>query len=469
MDCNSGEVKQLERGSDLELIEGFGCGGTYKVSIIRNRKTGIPIAIRQVDIVDGKEVECQASDLKKYKMQIPKGFQNTDLDVLKLRDGHTGDFVGDVDIAQDLDIFPGIPVTVPKRDVSKVQSMIESLNDLEEKEKETMKKSIEDMKKNEEPELLSMNQVAQTLEMILSPTQEIIPPKFYNNIDEKLEFGIARVVGDKIPHLQKLLDDLFITQIDSTKYLLQSEIKISQTKSLKLEHQLHATSEEEAKKIGRVLKRKIENAILKAWLGCWSMANKKRKFTFTCHLTEIMNECHPDRDKEVYFNSSEKKEFYEHLRMLENTKLSYTNTFKVKGKEKYESYEIRMLEIHKHSGDKDETPINITMTVFNSAAFQYGKLAFVAFGVKHKTLGLHADDVFLATLFQIRKNQAMNLDVISIDRDTLIERAGLSKTNKSHKSHANKLFLNTLKRYHDAGILLSIPQKIEDTVFLKIR
>jgi hypothetical protein len=133
MDCNSGEVKQLERGSDLELIEGFGCGGTYKVSIIRNRKTGIPIAIRQVDIVDGKEVECQASDLKKYKMQIPKGFQNTDLDVLKLRDGHTGDFVGDVDIAQDLDIFPGIPVTVPKRDVSKVQSMIESLNDLEEK------------------------------------------------------------------------------------------------------------------------------------------------------------------------------------------------------------------------------------------------------------------------------------------------------------------------------------------------
>ena len=76
-----------------------------------------------------------------------------------------------------------------------------------------------------------------------------------------------------------------------------------------------------------------------------------------------MNECHPDRDKEVYFNSSEKKEFYEHLRMLENTKLSYTNTFKVRGKEKYESYEIRMLEIHKHSGDKDETPINITMTV----------------------------------------------------------------------------------------------------------
>ena len=155
--------------------------------------------------------------------------------------------------------------------------------------------------------------------------------------------------------------------------------------------------------------------------------------------------------------------------MLENTKLSYTNTFKVKGKEKYESYEIRMLEIHKHSGDKDETPINITMTVFNSAAFQYGKLAFVAFGVKHKTLGLHADDVFLATLFQIRKNQAMNLDVISIDRDTLIERAGLSKTNKSNKSHANKLLLNKLKRYHDAGILLSIPQKIEDTVFLKIR
>lgn len=64
-----------------------------------------------------------------------------------------------------------------------------------------------------------------------------------------------------------------------------------------------------------------------------------------------MNECHPDRDKEVYFNSSEKRVLLAR-RMLENTKLSYTNTFKVKGKEKYESYEIRMLEIHKHSGDR---------------------------------------------------------------------------------------------------------------------
>jgi hypothetical protein len=446
MNCNSGEANQTQPAPELEILEGFGVGGTYKAYILRDRNTGAVFEVRHVDIIDGKEIECQSTDLKKYKMNVPRDLKNTNANVLELLDGQTGNFVKHVDIAQDLNILPGLTLAIPKGDVNNVKSMLKSLDGLEEEEKEKVKKSIENIKENEQPELLSMNQVAQTLEIILS--QEIIPPRFYSNIDPKEEFAITRILGDKIPHLQKLLDDILIVPIDSTTYILQSEIKITASKSLKLEHRLHATNDEEAKIIGRIVKKKIEAAVLKAWLGCWSIANKKRKFTFTCHLTEIMNECNPNR--EVYFNSSEKAEFYDHLRILENTKFVHTNSYKVRGKEKYESYEIRMLEIHKHSGDKDEPPINITMTVFNSAAFQYGKLAFVALGVKHKTLGLHSDDTFLATILQVRKNQMMNAEVISIDRDTLIERAGLSKTNKSNKSHANKLLINKLKRYKDS-------------------
>lgn len=465
MGSDSYEENQTETVPDLEMLECVGVGGTYKKYILRDRNTGVVLSAREVDIVDGKEVECQASDLKKYQAKIPNDLKN--INVVELRDGQTGTFVKNVDIAEDLDILPGLTVTVPKGDVNNLKSMLKSLDNLEEEEKENVKNSIENIEKTKQSESLSISDVAQTIELILSSSQEIIPTKFYSGINEKDEFGILRIIGDKIPHLQKLLDDILIIQIDPTTYILQSEIKITANKSLKLEHRLYATNDEEAKKTGRIVKKKIEAAVLKAWLGCWAIANKKRRYTFTCHLTEIMNECNPNR--EVYFNSSEKAEFYEHLRILENTKFIYTNSYKQKGKDKYESYEIRMLEIHKHSGDKDEPPINITMTVFNSAVFQYGKMAFVAFGVKNKTLGLHADDTFLATILQVRKNQMMNSDVISIDRDTLIERAGLSKTNKTNKSHANKLLLNKLKRYLDAGILLAIPSKIEDTIFLKIR
>ena len=198
------------------------------------------------------------------------------------------------------------------------------------------------------------------------------------------------------------------------------------------------------------------------------MANTKGKLTFTCRLTDLMNCSNPLR--KAHFNSTERLEFYEHLRSLENTKFVYTKSYKVRGKDKVESYEIRLLEIHRRSGDKnEETPQELTMTVLNVPALQKQKTTFVGVGVKNKTLELHADDTILASLIQTRKNQNMKSSCLKFERAYLMEISGLSRTNKINKTHANKLLGEKLDRLKEKGIILNSPKRINDVISLKVR
>lgn len=98
-----------------------------------------------------------------------------------------------------------------------------------------------------------------------------------------------------------------------------------------------------------------------------------------------------------------------------------------------------------------------------------GKIAFVGAAFKHKTLELHADDTALAAWIQTRKSQRREESAIRVEREFLIQLAGLQKTDISNKTVANKKLILKLNRLVEKGILESAPVFIEKIVSLKIR
>ncbi|CDZ80204.1 hypothetical protein BN1013_00710 [Candidatus Rubidus massiliensis] len=80
----------------------------------------------------------------------------------------------------------------------------------------------------------------------------------------------------------------------------------------------------------------------KIWLATWRLANELKKYTYTYALTELMRLCYPERN--AYFQTKEKIEFYEHLKSLENTKIVFTRKRKKSPRSKTEVEDFVELE-----------------------------------------------------------------------------------------------------------------------------
>lgn len=420
-------------------------------------------------IVDGKEIPWDDSP-NQYSMNLSQIAEKPIyLDVL---DSKTEQKVSRLERAEQLELFPDLSFQVKASEIDQWNLTVAPLKNCPEVDKQKFKEAIiEHFKTNQTdiPPSITIQQVAKTIEMILANDANEIPSDFYKSIDPNEEFGISRVVADKVYNLPRMLDNAtLLRQGDTTTYIIQAEIKDSKQNSIKLEHRLQATCPEEAERTAQLVLKRLRGMQLKIWTACWKMANTKSRYTFTCRLSDLMNFCNPQR--EAHFNSKERLEFYEHLRSLENTKFVFTKRYK-KGKvDKYESYEIRLLEIHRHSGIKDEeAPQEISMTILNTLALQKEKTTFVGVGVKNRTLELHADDAMLANLIQTRKNQNMAATHLKFERESLMEIAGLSLTNKTKKARANRLLIEKLNRLKDKGILLESPSRIKDVISLRVR
>jgi len=178
---------------------------------------------------------------------------------------------------------------------------------------------------------------------------------------------------------------------------------------------------------------------------------------------------YPNRDS--YFSVSERTEFFEHLKGLEQTKILFSipevNTKRKKALRK--TFEIHLLEIRESlGGEEDKYPQQITLSIMNHLQ-NPGKMAFVGTAFKHETLELHADDTGLATWIQTRKAQRKDEQTIHVEREFLIQLAGLQKTDLSNKTVANKKLLAKLNRLAEKGILESIPASLDKIIALKIR
>ena len=446
------QVKIFKEPIKVEYLKIF--NETRNIGTIARLENGIQVSCQCYKIENGQEVICAFPEGERpCFIPLPNGapdFSSYSGD-LPMYDISTGEIVDNLKKASFIEINKETEIKIkePHNELSK--DLITKINELSNNEKEQL---IENIHKTCEPVTTlegrqiftsTIDQVAETIGNLIHEIEEI-PSDFYKTVDSKEEFGISRVVADKIYNLPRILENAhLVRQGETTTYIIQAEGRDSYGNSIRLEHRLQATSPQEAAKIAQIVLKRLKGIQLKIWVACWKMANTKEKLTFSCRLTDLMKYSNPLRN--AHFNSAEKLEFYEHLRSLENTKFVYTKSYKVRGKDKVESYEIRLLEIHRRSGDKnEETPQELTMTVLNAPALQKQKTTFVGVGVKNKTLELHADDSMLASIIQTRKNQNMKAFHLKFERGSLMELAGLSKTNETKKDRANKLLLEKLLR-----------------------
>lgn len=303
--------------------------------------------------------------------------------------------------------------------------------------------------------------------LLLEHTNEI-NSRFYKNINPEVAFGVERFVIDRMYHLPKLLEEVSLTHISDSIYIISSEQKDSSGNSIKLEHRFQATTKEEAAKLYEKISQKLAGVQQKIWLACWRLGNQLKLFTYTCDLTDLMKLTYPERNG--YFSVLDKLDFYENLKSIEQTKFVFSKPY-TKGKKKLVlSYTIPMLSIPVQLGENDKYPqkITISLKAFNPYPSSE-KILNVAAEIKHKTLELHADDTQLATWIQVRKSQRQKEEYLQVNLSFLLKLAGLERTALSNKSEAKKLLRKKLQRYADKGIIVSFSEKIQNQVQLKVR
>jgi hypothetical protein len=317
---------------------------------------------------------------------------------------------------------------------------------------------------------ICIEQVNQVIEDILSEQKDEIPQTFYKGINPQEGFGVERFVLDRVYYLPKLLEETQLTHISGTNYLISSEQKDRSGNSIKLEHRFQATSQEEAIKLYEKISNQLSGVQQKIWLACWGIGNKLKKFIYTCQFTDLMHLTYPERNG--YFSVSDKTEFYEHLKSLEQTRFVFSKPYK-KGTRKKDlriSYTIPLLSIPVQLGEGDQYPQQITLSIrpFNPDPV-HEKIYHVGAEIKHRTLELHADDTQLATWIQVRKGQRQKEEFIEVDLGFMFKLAGLDRTAQTNKWEAKKLLRKKLQRYVDKGILISYPEKLDDPISLKVR
>lgn len=453
---NIGEIHRLENGVDV----------SYRYFKIENNKEII------IDPPEGDERHYFAT----FSPESNETFSIQDeISVYKIG---TEELFTTIPKLQTIPIGQSQDLVLGKADQKAVGQVESSLHKLTACEKKEVISSIESTShplitlEGKKQSTASIDEVQQAIEAILARKSVSIEEGFYKSVDPKEEFGISRFVADRLYHMPQLLKNIELKRQKGTNvYILQSEQKDSSGSSIRLEHRLLASCPEEATKISEVIVKRLQGVQNKIWMAAWQLANQLARFTYTCELTKLMKLCYPERN--ANFSSTEKIEFYEHLRGLENTKIIFKRKksarSKSKLKEEYIEYEIRLLEIHGKIVAHDSYPNEIALTILNSAAFQKEKTAFLGAAIKNKTLELHSDDAALALWVQTRKSQLMNQNFIKLERDSLYKLAGLQKTSATNRSHANKLLRVKLRRLFDKGIITSVPQQIKKIVTLQIR
>jgi hypothetical protein len=424
-------------------------------------------------IEDGREIPCEPPETNgNFSMSLNLNNPH-EQNIIEVRDAETGNIVKTMDRVEEISVLDTVKLKIRASDKEQWKEALSPIDELSDENKEKIRKTvfpapIEDG--NSTPKLLYVDQVSRAIEDILSEQNAMIPPTFYKGINPEEGFGVERFVLDRVYHLQNLLKNIQLDHLSGTNYLVSSEQKDSSGNSIKLEHRFQATSEQEALKLYEKIAAKLAGVQQKIWLACWSLGNKLKKFTYKCQLTELMHLTYPDRNG--YFSVSDKIEFYEHLKSLEQTRFVFSKPYK-KGNRKKDlriSYTIPLISIPVQLGDGDKYPQQITLSIrsFDPDPV-HEKISHVGAEIKHKTLELHADDMQLSTWLQARKNQKQKQEFIEADLEFLFRLAGLERTAATNKSEAKRLLKNKMQRLVEKGILLGYPEKLDNPICLKIR
>ncbi len=429
---------------------------------------------RYFKMEDNQEVPCNPPQNEtKYSLEFNLSSLG-DQYKIEIKDIKNNQVLNTLEKIEELNVIDGFTLIIKSSEKHDWKKAIEPIEVFSEEDQEKLKKKIfPEYKDNgtSSPSLVNMDQVQRAVEAILAEQEHQFIPKFYKNVDSSQEFGVSRFVADKMAYLSRLLEEMKLSHIQDSTYLVTAEMKDSRGNSIKLEHRFKATTDQEAKKLYKKISSQLAGIQQKIWLACWCLANKLRRHIYSCQLTDLIKVTYPDHDS--FFSGSEKTEFFEHLKSLEQTKILFSvpeNKNSTKRKRNVmQTFEIPLLEIKgRKGGEEDKYPQQVTISIM-SLFPNPGKMAFVGTPFKNQTLELHADDTSLAAWIQTRKAQRKDEQFILVERDFLIQLSRLQKTDASNRCMANKYLLMKLKRLAEKGIIKDPPTSINRMIHLKIR
>lgn len=355
------------------------------------------------------------------------------------------------------------------QEMDEMDKTLKILSSLSEHEQERVASEISVRAERHPPNIYTIPfaWMKQMVELISSEKNE-----FFKEIDLAEEFGVSRIVGDKMNYLHRLLSNSKLDSSGNGAYVIHSQVQDSRGNAIGFEHRFRATSNQEADKLYEKISSRLSGVLLKILLACWKCAHRVQQFAFSCKLTELMRIVSPGRT--AYFSTREKSNFFESLKSLEQTKFIFASAGKQKTRKKrtIKQQELHFLTITEciiSEGNKYPNHISISLLDNHGAL---GKMAFVRAMFKNATLGLCEDDIYLASWIQIRANQSLEKECIMFPLRDLLRLSGLSPSTSSNVAHAKELLRKKLGRIVNAGIILDVPnlpKKLQEPVCLKVR
>ncbi len=347
----------IPRNKDRELYFQL-YNETKNIGEIHKIVDGFDVETRFFNVENGQEVFVPRpkNDERKY---IARSHDITEKEQLLLFDEKTNQLIKEIPRKHVL-IIDDTEIVFGHNDIGLVHDILVKVRGLSEEDKKKLKETLSKPNSirtlhGKNKSKAEYNEVKEAVEDIISTPKEA-QEDLYKSIDRSQEFGISRFVADRVYHLPKLLQEPTIARQEGTNiYIVRAETGDSRGNTIKLEHRFPSKSEDAANETAKIVIQRLQTVQHKIWLAAWQLANKLGRLTYTCHLTNLMQICHPGR--EGYFSTKEKIQFYEDLRSLENTKLVFSKKIKTKrGKQPIiEDYEIRLLEIEKKEVHKKNT------------------------------------------------------------------------------------------------------------------
>lgn len=277
-------------------------------------------------------------------------------------------------------------------------------------------------------------------------------PALFKNMDQEKYFGVTKILLDRAYHLPELLKEATVRHISGNDYEIKASIKQG-SGAIGLEYDFTASSTEEANLIFEDYKNRMQGEAQKVWLAFWKTANEKKLFHYGASLTEIMSKL-SDENREFYFSTKEKVNFWLNAKLLSRTKLTIECDVKSRGKKTQRlNVPHRMLEITAKLSDIEENNYPNEMAVSVLDPLNFKEKSNIAASIANSTLKLHPTEIVLALSLQARGAQRKGKDAMIWKEGDLIEQANLSATADKNKSVARARLKAKLENYKDAGII----------------
>ena len=236
VDNATGEVKLINIIRETPQVEFLKLyNETRNIGIINRLENGLHVSSVYFKIENNKEIICeQPEENFMLFIPLPTGSPNfsSHKGELSMYDVPTGKLIRNIPKANIIEINKVTELKIKEQNEELSKEIITKINELSNEDKEQL---IENIHKKCEPPVTTLEgrqiftstieQVAETIGNLINEIEEI-PSDFYKTVDPKEEFGISRVVADKIYNLPKILENAkLVRQGETTTYIIQAEGK----------------------------------------------------------------------------------------------------------------------------------------------------------------------------------------------------------------------------------------------------